>query len=61
MTHKDINPNTWSPIDEQNADISFVELIAAFNELVVIVNALVNATNGVDETADLNPQNRVSK
>lgn len=61
MTHNDIDPNTWTPIDEQNADISFVELIAAFNELVVVVNALVDATNGVDGTADLNPQNRVSK
>jgi len=61
MTHHDIDPNTWTPIDEKTADITFVELVEAFNELVTVVNALVAMTNGVDADATLNPANRLSK
>ena len=48
-----IDHDTFIPLDELEADQTFVELVERLNDIVRTVNAIVEALNGTHELHDL--------
>lgn len=49
MKPSNIDHDTFQPLDEMEADATFVEVIEQLNDIVAVVNALVVMVNGTHD------------